>query len=80
MNQGHRQRAHENTFFALKMNGMQQVYSCQNQLALKRAESCRQGSVLSVRLENKHLAVKHIFHYNIYLTCVLLSQAFFSLV
>ncbi len=47
-----------------KMDRMQQVYICQNKLALKEAEFCWQGLVLSIRLVNKHLVAKLIFHFN----------------
>jgi hypothetical protein len=43
---------------------MQKAYSSQDQSALKEARFRKQGSVLPIRLVNKHLAAKQFFHYS----------------
>ncbi len=61
--------------FFFVMNGMLQVYSCQNQSAFKRAEFWWPGSVLSIRLVNKHLECQTDF--SLYCSCYVLTLLFF---
>ncbi len=61
----------ENQFLCCTMKGMRQVCSCWNQMAFKRAASCHQGSVSSIRLANTYpelkikrsCVAKQSFHY-----------------